>query len=146
MNINEVFPSKYIKASDLQDRKVRVTIKDVQLEKVGEDQKPVLYFQGKNKKGLVMNKTNCNAVAMVYGANTDDWIDAEVELFPTMVDFQGESRPAIRISVPPITRSARPAPAADPFANQQSVQARQAVPSAGYAAAKNGDMDDEIPF
>ena len=48
MNINSTFPSAYIKASDLEGKAVNVVIREVKVEKVGQnnDQKPVLYFEG----------------------------------------------------------------------------------------------------
>ncbi len=70
MKINEAFPSNYLKAADLQDREVTVTMADVKMEKLGDDSRPVLYFRGK-EKGLVLNKTNANNIASRYGDDTD---------------------------------------------------------------------------
>jgi hypothetical protein len=57
MKISEEFPSQYLKASDLGGRDIRVTMGRVEREKIGTDNKLVLYFKGKDK-GLVLNKTN----------------------------------------------------------------------------------------
>ncbi len=59
MNINEAFPSKYLKASDLDGKNVTVTIKSAELEEIGFDkeQKLVLSFVGTDKS-MVLNKTN----------------------------------------------------------------------------------------
>ena len=59
MRISSAFPSKYLKAADLQDKQVTVRMSHVETETIGDDDRPVLYFQGK-EKGLVLNKTNAN--------------------------------------------------------------------------------------
>ena len=104
MNVNDIFPSNYLKAADLKGSQVRVTIDRVEVQMVGQgdeaQQKPIIYFIGKDK-GLWANKTNMNAIAMVYGPETDDWHGAEIILFEAMVDFQGKVGPAIRVRIPP---------------------------------------------
>lgn len=126
MKISAAFPSNYLKAADLQDRAVRVVMERVAMEDIGSDHKPVLYFEGK-EKGLVLNKTNANNIAAAYGDDTNDWAGREIELFPTIVDFQGRSVDAIRVRAP---RQSAAAPA------------RPASP----AAAGRDPMDDNIPF
>lgn len=99
MKVSEAFPSKYIAASDLDGRNVRVTIKHVEIEKIGDDTKPVIYFQGK-QKGLVCNKTNSKAIAAVYGDEMDDWAGCELILFPIVTDYQGKPVDAVRVRQP----------------------------------------------
>jgi hypothetical protein len=113
-----------MKASDLNDQPVLFTMSHVILEEVGDDSRPVLYFQGK-EKGLVLNKTNSNNIAFLYGDDTDGWGGKPLVLFPAMVDYQGQTKPAIRVRAPK-KGAATPAPAAAP---------KVAPP-----------MDDEIPF
>lgn len=98
-NINGMLPGKHIKAADLQGRRVTAVMALVKQEKVGEDQKPVLYFQGK-ERGLVLNKTNANTISEVYGPETDHWAGQPIVLFEAMVDFQGKTVQAIRVQVP----------------------------------------------
>jgi arabinogalactan endo-1,4-beta-galactosidase len=95
MNIFSAFPSKYLRAADLQDKQVKVVMSHVETETIGDDDRPVLYFEGK-EKGLVLNKTNANAISAVYGDDTDNWRGGEIVLFQTMVDFQGKTMAAIR--------------------------------------------------
>jgi hypothetical protein len=109
MRISAAFPSTYLKAADLQGRTVPVAIDRVELEEIGGEHKPILYFQGK-EKGLVLNKTNANNIAAVYGDDTDDWIGGGIQLFPTMVDFQGRSVEAIRVRVAPRKAASAPQP------------------------------------
>jgi hypothetical protein len=111
MNINDAFPSNYLKAADLQGRTITVKISHVTSEKLGDDNKLILYFDGK-QKGMVLNKTNANNLAFAFGPETDDWQGAEAQLYPTMVDFQGRSVEALRIKPIPMRRSA-PAQAAN---------------------------------
>ena len=99
MNIEESFPSKYLKASDLQGRAVVVKMATVRVEKVGDDQRPILYFVGKDK-GCVLNKTNKNAIVGIYGTETDEWTGKPIELFVALVDYQGKQTEAIRIRAP----------------------------------------------
>ena len=137
MNIQEAFPSKYIKAADLQDQNVRVIMDHIQFEDIGDgDQKPVLYFRGKDK-GMVVNKTNANNISMVYGDETDDWTGKEIILYPTMVDYQGRSVPAIRV---------RPPQAKD----RQASELRKANgPQTAHITrrpAVSEDLNDEVPF
>lgn len=99
MKMSEEFPSKYLKAADLQGREVRVTMANVEREKIGDDAKPVLYFKGKDK-GVVLNKTNAGTISDAYGDDTEDWYDQPLILFSVMVDFQGKVAPAIRCRVP----------------------------------------------
>ena len=96
MRVSEAFPSNYLRAADLQGRDVTVIIEKITSEDIGDDHKPVLYFAGKDK-GLVLNKTNANNIALQYGDDMDDWIGKLVTMFPTQVDFQGKSVEAIRI-------------------------------------------------
>lgn len=132
MRISAAFPSDYLKAADLQDRNVRVAIDHVEMKDIGDDHKPILYFQGKDK-GLVLNKTNANAIASAYGDDTDDWPGRELVLFPIMTEFQGKTVPAIRVRAPTAKDNAG-----------RSHQAPAAPPPAQTRAEQG--FDDEIPF
>ena len=130
MKMSEEFPSKFLKAADLQGREVRVTMQNVEREKIGDDFKPVLYFKGKDK-GVVLNKTNAGTISDSYGDDTEDWFDQPLILFSVMVDFQGKVGPAIRCRVP-TAKDNKQAPKADPI-------------SSGPARSE-ALTDDEIPF
>ena len=99
MKISEEFPSKWIKAADLQDRNVMVVMANVEKEEIGKEMKLVLYFKGK-ERGLVLNKTNSNTIVDAYGDDTEDWFGKEIVLFPIMTDFQGKSVEAVRVRAP----------------------------------------------
>jgi hypothetical protein len=142
-NINEAFPSNYIKAADLKGRQVSVKMDRAEYEMIGSDKKLILYFVGKDK-GMVLNKTNANNIAMIYGDDTDDWRDQEIILFEAMVDFQGKTVPAIRVKGPGKPQRGAPARQMATADNDRSPQPpmRQADTRQQHAA----DLDDEIPF
>jgi len=104
MKMSEEFPSKYLKATDLKGREIKLTMAHVQSEEVGmkngqPDFKPVLYFKGKDK-GVVLNKTNANTLSDFYGDDTDDWLDQPIILFSVMTEYNGKSTPGLRVRIP----------------------------------------------
>lgn len=98
MKILDAFPSTYLKAADLGGRKIRLVIENVDYETVGDSQKPVVKFKGKDK-GLVLNKTNAMMIASAYGPETDDWLGKEIALVSEKVAFQGEIKDALRVKI-----------------------------------------------
>jgi hypothetical protein len=118
MKGSDIFPSKYIKADDLKGRDHPVTISHVAMEQLGNEQKLVLYFQGK-EKGMICNKTNFGRIAYLYGDETDDWTNKPVVLTAEFVEFQGKTVKGLRIKPPashqekpqaPVRHSENPAP------------------------------------
>jgi len=103
MNASDLFPSKWLKASDLKGREPAVCIAGYRLETIGQsqDKKAVLYFQN-IKKGLVLNKTNTERIAHCYGDDMDDWVGKEVILYTDTVAFQGKQVEAIRVKGPKV--------------------------------------------
>ncbi len=124
MNIEQSFPSNYVKASDLNGKPSLLTIRTCVREELGQgndkEKKPVLYFK-EAQKGLVLNKTNANVIADAYGKMTEDWEGKTVEVYPTRVEFRGNLVDGIRVRI------------------QQEAQ-----PDAAPLA--DGEPDDEIPF
>ena len=49
MRVSAAFPSPYLKASDLQGRRIPVKILRVEMQELGDELKPVVYFEGKAK-------------------------------------------------------------------------------------------------
>ncbi len=116
MRINDAFPSRFLKAADLNGRKVLLRMSHVEMEDVAgtgpDSTKPVLYFKGK-KKGLVLNVTNANTIEEAYGRDTDKWEDRQIELYPTETEFQGKVVPCLRIRIPsslPLEAGVGPSP------------------------------------
>ena len=132
MNINDTFPSKHLKASDLKGSVVPVTISHLEIEEIGQkkDRKPVLYFTGKDK-GLVLNKTNSKRIADLLGTpETDEWGGQRIALYPSETEFQGDTVECIRVKAALGKNGAKPKPQPEP------------EPEQTYA----GESDDDIPF
>lgn len=107
MRMNDAFPSKFLKAADLNGVAVKVVISSVTFEDIGDDaEKPVMRFEGK-AKGLVLNITNAKMVEAYHGEEMDNWAGKQIELYPTKTSFRGEVVDCLRIRV-----EAPPPPAA----------------------------------
>jgi len=99
MNLNEAFPSAYVREADLKGREVRLTIKSCQMEDIGGDHKPVLYFE-RTEKGLVLNKTNANTIAGNLGSyDSDHWTGKTITLTGAETEFQGKRVRCIRVKL-----------------------------------------------
>lgn len=134
-NIQDAFPSKYLKASDLHDTEPIVTIDKVAFELVGRDKekKAILYFRGKDK-GLVLNKTNANKITELLGsAITEEWNGKRIKLYATETTFGADIVDCIRV------KAAQPRPNGD----------QPVVPPPPPPAREPGVEelnDDDIPF
>jgi len=110
MKMRELYPSKYLKADDVDEAggEARALIKSVKLEEMqdnegNKDEKPILYFTNL-PKGMVMNKTNADRIAAVYGDESDDWRGKEIILYTEPVTAFGKTANAIRVKVPKPTQ------------------------------------------
>jgi len=82
MRKSEALPSKYLTGPWVGSRKFTVTVAHVVQEVMenGRETKPVMYFVGK-EKGMVVNSGNWDAMAIVWGDESDNWNGKTVELF-----------------------------------------------------------------
>lgn len=98
MNINDAYPSKRIRATDLKGQTHVVVIDRYAFEDMGggDGMKPVLYFRNRDK-GLVLNKTNGVAIGVIHGEDMDAWAGKSIELYPDTVPFQGQIVPCVRV-------------------------------------------------
>jgi hypothetical protein len=113
-NIYACFPSKFLKAHELQGKTPTVTIDHVAFEQLrtrtgsGTETKAVLYFRGK-EKGLLLNKTNARTVQQLARSPlTEDWAGLAITLYATTATFGLETHDVIRIKAPVITAAPRP--------------------------------------
>jgi hypothetical protein len=115
-HIETMFDNDYIKAFDLAGKDVIVTIERVCAGEVSNKtkkaRKPLLYVKGQAKP-LVLNKTNAKVICQLYGKETDEWIGKRLTLYPTTVDFGGETVEAIRVR-PQVPPTKAPQPEAKP--------------------------------
>jgi hypothetical protein len=101
-NIDDFYPSKFLRASDLKGKEITVTIDRVEAEDFEQDgvkrAKPVVHFRDKSIKPLVCNKTNSSRIAMALGhKDTDAWAGKQVRLYPDMEEFKGQVHEVVRV-------------------------------------------------
>lgn len=156
MKISDEFPSTYVKASDLGGREIRVTMVNVEREKIGTDTKLVLYFKDA-QKGLVLNKTNAYTIGDAYGEDTEDWYGQPLILFSVKTDYQGKVVNATRCRIPTAkdkreaeqrrTERQRP-PADDPITSgpQGNAPDANAYAQAHGKTPQANQLNDDIPF
>lgn len=138
MKMSEAFPSKYLKAEQLQGKSVTLTIAGCTMDEIGQEKerRPVVHFKG-TELGLVLNKTNGGMIAAYYGDETDDWIGQKLEIYPDKTQFQGKIVDCIRVRKP-IEQSS---PAPSPSAAAQGLSDLKAA-----AGNEPPPFDDDIPF
>lgn len=100
MKISQLFPSKFVKAADLNGKTVTLTIAKLVVEELGhgpdKERKPVLYFQ-KATKGMVLNRTNAMTIAALYGDESDEWEGKRISIYPTRIRAFGSMQDTIRV-------------------------------------------------
>lgn len=117
MKLSEAFPSKYLKADDIEQLGEPVlTIKSVEMESLGQgndkETKPLIMFR-ELEKGMIANKTNCTTITKVLGSDdTDDWIGKKIILKAMEVQsVNGDMVMGIRVSIKkPSAAPAKPKP------------------------------------
>lgn len=99
-NVDQMFPSKYLKAGDCEEADLILTIAHVDMEDVGQgeqaESKPVVYFS-EVEKGLVLNKTNATTIAELHGRTTEQWTGKRIALYATEVEYAGKVSMGIRV-------------------------------------------------
>jgi hypothetical protein len=131
VTLSDAFPSKYLKATDLEDGPAVATIKLADLETIkgydGKEQAKVVVYFAKQFKPLILNRTNFESIADIADSgDTDDWGGTKIELFTVPVTFNGKTADGIRVRKPGAAH--KPKKAAAPVAESKP------------------DYDDEIPF
>lgn len=124
MRIGEAFPSNFLKVDDLKGKRIIVTMDRIEVQKIGDDTKPVLFFQGKDK-GLVLNKTNAITIAEITGTEEmDNWRGQKIVLHPDKTMYEGKRVACIRIAEAPAAAGQRqPDPSPDPDEMSDSFEA-----------------------
>ena len=101
LNGELMFPSDYVAAVELQGRDVTLTVKGIskealQMKDGGNKSKLVMRFE-KTAKKLVVNKTNADVIAGIYGTAAEKWVGKRVTLYPTRCLAFGEMVDCIRV-------------------------------------------------
>jgi hypothetical protein len=95
IDFDDMFPSRFFKASDL-DGPTRLKIAAIKQEEIGDDRKYAATFHG-HDKALILNKTNAKTIAKMYGKNTRGWLGKPITLIATQCDFKGDMVDAVRV-------------------------------------------------
>lgn len=86
---DELYPGRFIKASDLKGKKVSLTISKVRVEELvgdkGPQMKGIINFEGKDK-ALALNKTNGLCLKAMFGRKVQEWVGHKVTLFASTWD------------------------------------------------------------
>lgn len=162
MRFSDAYPSHYLKAEDLEDGDMVVTIRDdspvewaefTQKGKPTPDNKPVLYFKHpRDAKALVLNKTNWKTISDVLGSDeTDDWAGKQITLYATEVESFGETVLAVRVRLKKASKTVKPVAEDDDGADRfwktvksSGVERSAAQPIAARAASGEITWDQAI--
>jgi hypothetical protein len=112
MKKDDVFPSKYLKCTDLQGKPTTTTVERAVLETLkspeGKTQDKIVLYLAGTKKSLPLNVTNFDAAADICGGDTDDWSGCQIELYPSKTQMAGKTVDCIRVRAPtkPIKKAA----------------------------------------
>lgn len=102
MDASKFFPSKWLKAEDVGERKIALSIERAESQVFGQgeesEKKLILFFEG-IEKGLVLNRTNFEKLAEAYGTETDLWIGKKIELYTALVSYKKKEVPALRLRI-----------------------------------------------
>jgi hypothetical protein len=106
------YPSNFLKADDLDDGPMTLTITDIHPEKMQDGKsKPCVFFK-EDKRALVLNVTNKNALVMLTKSkNPADAIGLRIMLVQVEAEYQGKSCKAMRVRKPPTADESQPKPA-----------------------------------
>jgi hypothetical protein len=130
--------SRFLKTENVPTEK-KFRIKAVTEEEVGvgkdKEKKLVVWFTN-DEHGLVLNKTNNRTIRGAFGDPVSGWINKIIIVFPTMAEFRGTMKPALRVRIPA------------PKGNGQPVAAKAPEPKPPFvpAHAADDELDDEINF
>lgn len=94
--------AKYFAAADLGDRDVMLTIDKVpdDNETMPDDESRMVIYFKEDRRGLVLNVTNGDAIAAMFGDDYTKWIGQPLTLYATETEFRGKAVPCMRIRRP----------------------------------------------
>jgi len=103
-HVDLMFPSRYLKAADLQEKPMSLTIKQVFRDQVrmtngAVTEKYILRFK-ETEKELILNKTNAKAIAkLLREPKAVNWAGSVIVLKPTTCEAFGEIVDCIRVAL-----------------------------------------------
>jgi hypothetical protein len=100
MDVNEMFPGRYIKAETLNGKARTYHVVAVERVKLSDGSlKPVITFEDEDMK-FILNRTNADSIVQIYGRDSDNWIGKLIELYPTRTQFGTKMVDAVRVRRP----------------------------------------------
>lgn len=136
VNYREIYTGggDYLKGEDLKGcDPVEVEIENVELVKLGQDEKICLTFVGADKK-LTLNATNARRIEAITGSpDTDDWIGHKITIHHELVEYAGKMVDGIRVMIP-VKKTGKKA----------SLTSKPITAAHAHNAPK--DAGDDIPF
>lgn len=108
MDYETLFPGRFIKSADFKGKDVTLTILAIRAEDIEDKPKAIMTFEN-TKKAMVLNRTNAEALKLMFGRDTDGWIGHKVTFFPATIKdpFSDEMITAIRVrGSPELTKTA----------------------------------------
>lgn len=108
MDYEKLFPGRFVKSADFGGKDVTLQITAIRSEDIDEKSKAILSFAN-TKKSMVLNRTNAEALKLMFGRETDAWMGKRVTFFPATIKdpFSDEMITAIRVrGSPDITKAA----------------------------------------
>jgi hypothetical protein len=101
MDYSELFPGRFLKAGDFKGREVTLTLTEIHLEDMPQDdgtprKRAIVSFK-ESKRQLVLNRTNGEAIKGMFGPETDNWLGKRVTFFPARIQAFGGEEWAIRV-------------------------------------------------
>src|SRR5262245_30959292 len=136
---DEIFPSKFLKAADLDGKPLVVTIASAVTETLKSPEgisqlKVVLHFTNGKKplgKSLPLNMSNFDMIVEITGEDgSANWLGHKIELYPTKTEMRGRIVDGIRIREP----------------GQLELKATATRRPIKKSPPGSDDIDDEIPF
>lgn len=105
MDYRAAFTGRYLAAPDLRGRAATVVIERVDLQPVEDEQgnardRLIVGLVGK-KKAWVLNRTNAELIAAMFGPDTDEWIGHAVTIRAEKVQFGRERVDGLRVQGSP---------------------------------------------
>lgn len=132
------FPSDYLSAPELKGKDCIITIQAILKEQVqmsdgGKQSKLIMRIVGTPKK-LVVNKTNADSIAQLYGTKAELWAGKRITIYPTTCMAFGDMVECIRVrevEPPPANGQAAKPAASKPEPAEQTDEAGPIPPPSG---------------
>jgi len=98
LTVDALYPTKRLKAVDLNGKICTFRIEAVKIEEFGRtSEKKIVITFAYTSKTMILNRTNADAIANLYGNHIADWIGKKIILYAAMVTYGNEMVQTIRI-------------------------------------------------